>query len=539
MPSLSCYQIEVSSASSGKHVAATKRRIRWRFGFANPKAVASGETGVECRGREHEVTLVWSFTSGKRLVMADQKEVHFSQGRRTDGKFTTSWELKGGQVITIIAHAAPPLKSKPGFKQFDLKISGCSFSELPRIYELGLNVRSNNRAITSQAPQIRKGYSNYKSSGDVEMEWARNVHEQETRRAMDRDAEEQYAATKNRRSSFVNREAANQLLTNQRVPSPVHQETSAHQSYTASSINESYSQNNNFSQSFNSTQMPHANTLDFVSEPVLPTVGNDFVSTDRSLMEQIASSTPQINTYDEFQPRELDPSQPPTYDAVWSSIMDAYDTAPPGTNLVTPTKETYHVETKEYTYEDNQSLERPQLSINTNIHIDVEENVMFFDSSSPTGVDEVNSAFKNIVNLDDLTSPADRKGQKLTMMNEETQKARKTTSALPPKAAGWNLGPSPSLAQLKNLQTGPPIERKEVMKASMIQQPAVPTQYAGALVVHALNQNTGYNNYGPPPLQQTSGFGVGATLIQNNSPHAQQQPYYGQEYNQYTNQLRC
>jgi hypothetical protein len=52
------YQIDFSASLSGKLIAFTKRRIRWRFGFSNSDAISNGHTGTECRGEEHEVSMV-------------------------------------------------------------------------------------------------------------------------------------------------------------------------------------------------------------------------------------------------------------------------------------------------------------------------------------------------------------------------------------------------------------------------------------------------------------------------------------------------
>lgn len=60
------YQIEFTCVASGKHIAATKRRLKWRFGFPNQDALSNGKTGIDCRGEEHEVSVVWSVTSGKK-----------------------------------------------------------------------------------------------------------------------------------------------------------------------------------------------------------------------------------------------------------------------------------------------------------------------------------------------------------------------------------------------------------------------------------------------------------------------------------------
>jgi hypothetical protein len=61
------YQIDFSAEDVGKRFAASKREIRWRFGFPNQQALNSGVTGPACRGEEHEVVVLWSITSGKKV----------------------------------------------------------------------------------------------------------------------------------------------------------------------------------------------------------------------------------------------------------------------------------------------------------------------------------------------------------------------------------------------------------------------------------------------------------------------------------------
>lgn len=57
-------------------------------------------------------------------------------------------------MIKLIAHAAPPLFETPGFKQFDLLLDGCSYFDMPRIFELGIK----NKLVP--APQSDR-YTNY------------------------------------------------------------------------------------------------------------------------------------------------------------------------------------------------------------------------------------------------------------------------------------------------------------------------------------------------------------------------------------------
>jgi len=127
------------------------------------------------------------------------------------------------------------------------------------------------------------------------------------------------------------------------------------------------------------------------------------------------------------------------------------------------------------------------------------------------------------------------------MKRKQKKNRRGSSTPLPPKAAGWNLGPTPTLSELKAIQTTPPTEKKEIMSAPQQSAYNAAAPAAGALVVYGSNQNMAYNNYGPPPLQYTQGFGVGANVVTHQSPHAQpvqqQPPSYN--YNSYPNQVHA
>lgn len=140
------YQIDFTAVASGKRVASTKRRVRWRFGFANVEALEAGQTGTECRGEEHDITLVWSITSGKRLVLADGQEVHYSNSRNSIFEF--SWTMRGNHVLKIVAHASPPISAQPGFRQYDFFVDGQSFFYMPKVYRLGLTGKATGERYT-------------------------------------------------------------------------------------------------------------------------------------------------------------------------------------------------------------------------------------------------------------------------------------------------------------------------------------------------------------------------------------------------------
>jgi len=157
------YQIDFTAVASGKRIASTKRRVRWRFGFANPEALANGETGTACRGEEHDVTIVWSITSGKRLVLADGQEVHYSNSR--SNLFEFSWTMKGNHVLKIVAHASPPIQANPGFRQYDFFVDGQSFFTFPKVFRLGL-AANDPRAVGSprSVPSLADGGRGYSAS---------------------------------------------------------------------------------------------------------------------------------------------------------------------------------------------------------------------------------------------------------------------------------------------------------------------------------------------------------------------------------------
>ena len=96
---------------------------------------------MECRGEEHEITLIWSITGGKQYVLDDGNQIHHSNGKRVN-KFQHCWSSHKDHIFTIIAHATPPISKRPkDWKQFELLVDGRSFDHLPHIYELGRQTR--------------------------------------------------------------------------------------------------------------------------------------------------------------------------------------------------------------------------------------------------------------------------------------------------------------------------------------------------------------------------------------------------------------
>ena len=94
-----------------------------RFGFPNITALDQGQTGMACRGEEHEVVLVWSVTSGKRTILQNGQEVFYSHTRGS--KFEHSWTMRDGRICKVIAYDFPD--NAPSVHQYEFFIHGQSF----------------------------------------------------------------------------------------------------------------------------------------------------------------------------------------------------------------------------------------------------------------------------------------------------------------------------------------------------------------------------------------------------------------------------
>ncbi len=149
------YAIDSELCNKGRRFAATKRRVKFSFGFGNLEAIDKGLSSTECRGEEHQVVMIWSLTSGKQRVLADGIEVHFSRNSVT-GKFECQWTMKSGHHITIMG-AWAPLRKDP--RNFDLRVDGLSFWDMPKIYQLG----SGTPRQTAYLPQRRRTLADFSS----------------------------------------------------------------------------------------------------------------------------------------------------------------------------------------------------------------------------------------------------------------------------------------------------------------------------------------------------------------------------------------
>lgn len=477
------YQIDCCSAASGKTVCATKRRVRWRFGTTNPSALENGAVGVECRGRESDILFSWSITSGKRMIVQDNKEVHYSQGKRAEGKFSFVWS-SDGKMFTLVAYAAPPVQKTHRMcgKQFLLLIDNIPFDSLPRMYELRLGMRipsvpvsnsamvsgserssrtsrarsdprNNDRSPSESAfayPGEHGSYAraersnnggDFAYSGDNgnyaraerrsvqdEMTWARSVHTMETKRQM------------NSSSAFVEH-------SHRQGSSPV-----------------------------NTAAAPAiVDLLDFTpSDPSQDLLSEKVPMSNHSFTAQPQQVPVQ---YDAFSPSA---SSAPSNESIWSSIMDAYDTGKmnQGSNSYSAAPSHAAPITNNTHSMKHQSVSMNQVQNSMhNLHVET------FSKSetstalvSPTEVSAMDAAMKKLVNMDDVSQPVFKSYSRNSKMSEWEGKENLPLSSLK----------SSSLKQ----QKAPVMRSYETYNQQQQQQP-------DALVVYGQQHA---QQQGPPPL---------------------------------------
>jgi hypothetical protein len=104
------------------------------FGLTNVNALRDGGKGLDCRGEEHAVELVWSVRSGKTRVFWNGRDISnlFRDGNRS-GMVEFAWNTRTEESLRIVAHAEP----RRGVRQYDLLVDGISVFNLPKLAEIG------------------------------------------------------------------------------------------------------------------------------------------------------------------------------------------------------------------------------------------------------------------------------------------------------------------------------------------------------------------------------------------------------------------
>jgi hypothetical protein len=174
---------------------------------------------------------------------------------------------------------------------------------------------------------------------------------------------------------------------------------------------------------------------------------------------------------------EFSPHQPPSYEAIWSSIMDAYDSGAPHRSTLAQNQWNSH---------SSHGYNHAMPIISTSVeHVKYSEQGLFVETHmepksstsvglvSPTDVTALDGAFQNLVNLDDISQPV-------------------LQSYAPSKKNHWEGKENLPLKDLKKPADAP---KKEIMRTYGV----YPQQNSGALVVYGQGQSQ-YNQQGPAPL---------------------------------------
>jgi hypothetical protein len=138
------YQVDYSVQNAAKTLGFSKKRVTFKFGFANGTAIGQGLTGPQCRGSEHEIVFIWSLASGKRQLLCDNKDVHFSESGQNGWTNDRAWQhiftlrdSHTNQSYRIHFMSQPQVKEVQNSYPFDLKIGGMSYFQFNQIYRLG------------------------------------------------------------------------------------------------------------------------------------------------------------------------------------------------------------------------------------------------------------------------------------------------------------------------------------------------------------------------------------------------------------------
>jgi len=138
------YQVDYTVQNTAKTLGFSKKRVTFKFGFANERALREGATGPACRGSEHELTFLWSLKSGKRQLLLDNRDLHFSEsgqnGWTADRVWQHAFNLKDKathKVFKVHFISQPKDRDLSDQRPFDLRIGGMSYFQFNKIFQLG------------------------------------------------------------------------------------------------------------------------------------------------------------------------------------------------------------------------------------------------------------------------------------------------------------------------------------------------------------------------------------------------------------------
>jgi len=79
------------------------------------------------------VTLTWSVSSGKRVIMANSRQIYCNTVKSS--VFEYSWVTEKNHAIRLCVYSTAPGN---GERQYELSVDGISFYKMPKIFEVGL-----------------------------------------------------------------------------------------------------------------------------------------------------------------------------------------------------------------------------------------------------------------------------------------------------------------------------------------------------------------------------------------------------------------
>ena len=478
------------------------------------------------------MTIVWSITSGKRLILADGQEVHYSMARGTKLEF--SWTMRGNHVLKVVAHAAPQVSATPGWRQYDLFIDGQSFFGMPKVYELGIKgpVASEARAPgvrsaggggggaggasspSAYRPSI-EGEPRSREEEEIELAKAISASLEESRQHLKRTVESHRAQDPNLPAITAGAAAPGGDLLDFAGPAP------AAPAAPALPPSTNYAPAPPAQPAYNASfaaQPPAPGAM----VPVAPQPGAPYggyggggvppqPAAPQYGAAPVAQQAPAAPAIDQFAAQPVpaagdDPFAPkaPTFNDVTSSIMGQYGGP-------VPPPETAPVQQQQYQQPPMEQAPAQQPPVEqyngTNGHAEPASAApeaqfanLAVSTSEPDDEDGISSAMKKLINIDDIGSPV----VSINPFDDDKDTKKNKTKAIPPVSQKFG-NPSASLSQIQTIKTSASGEKKMVMNS-------VPQTYdasGGALVVSG-TQSAGYSV--PPPINRPTGFGVGAVM---------------------------
>lgn len=486
------YQVDYTCVNAGKKLGMTKRRVRFRFGFADTQALLSGEkAGADCRGEEHEIIINWSLASGKQQVLCDGHEI-FYEVRPRESVLTCAWRFRGNHVLKVVGYAKPSTMRQAGTKQFNIFLDEVSFYDFLPIYAIGTRPSSSASYYPEKNYRPVVSHSN-REQYNIDTEGANEYYDE-------KGLQQQQAVT---------------------TPSTV----ASFQSYEG----ESGEPNNNNSAS------NYADLLDMADDSVV--YYNTTVPPSQQQQQQLPVNDPfsyppaavEVDPENERRSKLAEINQQLTM-----AIQNTHISAPPPpmntTHAIVPsqTQSSYYASEAYSTNASYPSQEPAPVAAPVPVLLD--ENQDTSNTEEKSGDNAFDDMVKKLVNVEDITSePEHLQNSKLSMK----PLLEKKKNASNKQQQQESYGPQPTLSQLKAVSSSStvtgPNNNKEIMKPSNHLPNNNNVSYQGALVVHGAS-SPHYNHAhqdmnSAPPLMRQVGFGVGASYQQQYG-QAPQQAYY-------------